>query len=171
MPIHWMLEVAVVCLAYPLYYQFNQLKSYLPILLFCSFMGITSATVLAFILCQIFNTPPELTRSLMALSVTTPITILTTQSLSGIGPIAAIMVILIGVFGALFGVYILNTINVKSPQAQGIALGVSCHAIGTAAALEQNPVCGAFASAAMTISAFITAIWVPILYTLLAAYS
>ncbi|AOT09202.1 LrgB family protein [Pseudoalteromonas luteoviolacea] len=167
MPIDWLLEPAVVALAYPLYQQFTYIKPVFALLTFCAFAGISLSTLIAFILCVLLNADDVLTSTMMALSVTTPITLLITESLGGLPSIAAAMVILIGVFGGVFGVYSLSLFNVTQPQARGIALGVSCHAIGTAAAMEHHPLAGAFASAAMILSAIISAFWVPVLFTIL----
>ncbi|BBN82166.1 membrane protein [Pseudoalteromonas sp. A25] len=164
-PIHFFLEIAVVALAYPLYMQFHDIKRYFVQILLCSFVGISSATLIAFSLCKLFIVDAQLSASLAALSVTTPITIIVSERLGGVSAVAAIMVILVGVFGGVFGLSLLEKMNIKTPKAQGIALGVSCHAIGTASAIEHHPIAGAYASAAMTISAVTTALWVPLFYT------
>ena len=165
--IHFFLEIAVVALAYPLYKQIHDIKRSLGLLILCGFIGVTSATIVAFILCKLFAVPDELLNSLLALSVTTPITLIVTDGLNGIPAIAAFMVILIGMFGAVFGLSLLNLLKIKDQRAKGLALGVVCHGIGTAAAIEHHPQAGAFASASMIISALITAIWVPMLYAIL----
>ncbi|CAH9059634.1 Inner membrane protein YohK [Pseudoalteromonas holothuriae] len=164
-PLHFFLEIAVVALAYPLYLQFHDIKFYFLHILVCSFIGVTSATLLAFTLCEVFSVHEQLSASLAALSVTTPITILISAELGGINAIAAVMVILVGMFGGIFGISLLRLLNITHPKVMGIALGVSCHAIGTASAIEYHPTAGAYASAAMTISAVTTAIWVPPFYT------
>ncbi|QPB83924.1 LrgB family protein [Pseudoalteromonas rubra] len=166
-PISFFLEIAVVALAVPLYQQLHAIRPYLILISLSSFLGISCATITAFMLCQWFAAPEPLMASLMALSVTTPITLIVTDTLSGIPGVAAIMVILIGVLGGVFGLALLTLAGVTQPQAKGVALGVTCHAIGTAAAMEYHPAAGAFASAAMIISAVITASWVPVLFTLL----
>jgi len=166
-PIHFFLEIAVVALAFPLYKQLHDIKRSLGLLLLCGFIGVTSATLVAFILCKLFEVPEELLNSLLALSVTTPITLIVTEGLNGIPAIAAFMVILIGMFGAVFGLSLLHLLKIKDQRAKGLALGVVCHGIGTAAAIEHHPQAGAFASASMIISALITAIWVPMLYAIL----
>lgn len=167
LPINWLLEPAVVALAYPLYQQFTYIKPVFALLTLCAFVGISLSTLIAYIICILLDAGDVLTSTMMALSVTTPITLLITESLGGLPSIAAAMVILIGVLGGVFGVYCLSLLNVTQPQAKGIALGVSCHAIGTAVAMEHHPLAGAFASAAMILSAIISAFWVPILFTIL----
>ncbi|OCQ19915.1 hypothetical protein A7985_18620 [Pseudoalteromonas luteoviolacea] len=171
MPINILLEPAIVALAYPLYTQFKAIRPILLFLIVCAFIGISLSTGLAFMLCVLFQVGPNLTASLMALSVTTPVTVLITDMIGGIPSIAAAMVILIGIFGSVFGLSLLQLCNVTQPQAKGIALGVSCHAIGTATAMEHHPQAGAFASAAMIISAIISAFWVPIFFTILSSLS
>ncbi|WP_192508081.1 LrgB family protein [Pseudoalteromonas aurantia] len=171
MPINFFLELAVVSLAYPIYMQFRIVKKSLLLLISSSFTGVSVATVGAYFLCLGFNASPNLTASLAALSVTTPISLIVTESLNGLPAVAAIMVILIGVFGGVFGLHILSFLAIDKPQAKGVALGVSCHAIGTATAIEYHPQAGVFASAAMTISALITAFWVPILYKWLTKFT
>ncbi|ESP93860.1 MULTISPECIES: LrgB family protein [Pseudoalteromonas] len=167
MPIDWFLEPAVVALAYPLYQQYTHIKSVFKLLIFCTFIGVSVSTVFAYALCLFTQADSVLTSTMMALSVTSPITLLITESLGGIPSIAAAMVILIGVFGGVFGLQLLTLLNITQPQAKGIALGVSCHAIGTAAAMEYHPLAGAFASVAMILSAIISAFWVPVLFTIL----
>ncbi|KZN47982.1 LrgB family protein [Pseudoalteromonas luteoviolacea] len=171
MPINMLLEPAIVALAYPLYTQYNAIRPILWLLIACAFIGITLSTSLAYMLCTLFGIEPSLTASMMALSVTTPVALLITDMIGGIPSIAAAMVILIGIFGSVFGLGLLQACNIKQPQAKGIALGVSCHAIGTATAMEYHPQAGAFASAAMIISAIISAFWVPILFTILSSLS
>ncbi|MCF2856288.1 LrgB family protein [Pseudoalteromonas sp. SMS1] len=171
MPINVLLEPAIVALAYPLYSQFTAIRPVLILLIVSAFLGISVATLMAYMLCLLFNAEPTLVASLMALSVTTPITLLITDALGGLPSIAAVMVILIGIVGSVFGLSLLQLCNISQPQAKGIALGVGCHAIGTAAAMEYDPQAGAFASAAMIISAIISAFWVPIFFTILNSLS
>ncbi|USD27478.1 LrgB family protein [Pseudoalteromonas sp. SCSIO 43201] len=167
LPIHYLLEPAVVALAFPLFKQFHQIKPVFFALCFTSWLGVSLSTLSAFLICNMFASDDAIAASMAALSVTTPITLLISDFLGGIPAVAAIMVILIGVFGGVFGLHILHLCNVQSMQAKGIALGIACHAIGTSAAMEHHPVAGAFSSAAMTSTAVITALWVPVFYNLL----
>ncbi len=162
-----LLEPAIVALAIPLYQQFVHIrKNALLILLSCA-AGIINATFVGALLGLFFCAPSELAASVAALSVTTPITLLVTDSLGGIASLAAAMVIFIGVLGAVFGFIIFRLLGIGNDQAQGVAIGTACHAIGTAAALRENPKIGAFASVAMALSALLTALIVPWLYPFL----
>lgn len=163
----WLLEPAIVALALPLYQQFMHVrKNFLLILVTCS-IGIVNATLVAFVLSVLFTVPSQLSASVAALSVTTPIALLVTDSLGGISSLAAAMVIFIGLLGALFGILLLKLIKIFNFEAQGIAIGTACHAIGTAAAIAEHPKIGAFSSVAMALSALLTAVIVPLLYPIL----
>ena len=160
----WLLEPAIVALALPLYKQFLHVRKSALLIFISSIIGIVNATLVGFLLSIVFAVPEELAHSVAALSVTTPITLMVTDSLGGIASLAAAMVIFIGLLGALFGFIILQWSGVLNHQAQGVAIGTACHAIGTAAALNKHPQIGAFSSVAMALSALLTAIIVPWLY-------
>lgn len=162
-----LLEPAIVALALPLYQQFVHVrKNFLLIVGSCT-LGIINATFIATLLSWAFSVESQLAASVAALSVTTPITLLVTDSLGGIASLAAAMVIFIGLLGALFALLILRLLGVHNHQAQGVAIGTAFHAIGTAAALVEHPRIGAFASVAMALSALLTALIVPLLYPFL----
>ena len=160
----WLLEPAIVALALPLYQQFIHVKKNLLLILISCSLGVFNATLVASLICYIFDAPTQLSASLASLSVTTPITLLVTESLGGIPSLAAAMVIFIGVLGAIFGNLIFSLINIRNAQAKGVAIGTACHAIGTASLIADQPKAGAFASVAMALSALLSAIIVPILY-------
>jgi putative effector of murein hydrolase len=50
--------------------------------------------------------------------------------------------------------------------AQGFALGLAAHGIGTARAFQSSRTAGAFAALAMGINALFTAIWLPLAVSL-----
>ncbi len=160
----WLLEPAIVALALPLYQQFIHVKKNLLLITSCCSLGIINATLIASLICYFFAPPAQLSASLASLSVTTPITLLVTESLGGIPSLAAAMVIFIGVLGAVFGNWIFSLIKIANTQAKGVAIGTACHAIGTASLITEQPKAGAFASVAMALSALLSAIIVPILY-------
>ena len=160
----WLLEPAIVALAIPLYKQFAHIRKNALLILISSIIGIVNATVVGILLSVIFEVPKELAHSVAALSVTTPITLLVTDSLGGIASLAAAMVIFIGLLGALFGFIVLKWVGIFNHQAQGVAVGTACHAIGTAAALNKHARIGAYSSVAMALSALLTALIVPWLY-------
>ncbi|MCG7570888.1 LrgB family protein [Pseudoalteromonas sp. CNC9-20] len=165
----YLLELAVVALAVPLYKQIHQLRRQLLLMFIAVAAGIITATTTAVVITSLLRVPEQLQASLASLAVTTPITLLVTEQLGGLGSIAASMVILIGIVGAIAGFNTLKLTGIRHKGAQGVALGGACHAIGTATAIADNETSAAYASAAMALSALLSPIIVPIYYPWLAS--
>ena len=89
--------------------------------------------------------------SIATKSITTPLAMSVSQSLGGIPAIAAAVVVVVGILGALAGYPLLKLMRVTDPEAQGLAMGACAHAIGTAASAEQGVTQGAFSSLAMVV--------------------
>ena len=66
-------------------------------------------------------------------------------------------------FGAIFGVRILQVGRVKSPIARGISLGTAAHAIGTSRASEFGHIYGAYASLGLILNGVLTALLAPLI--------
>ncbi len=165
-PIHLLLEPAVVALAIPLYQQAGQIKARLkPILICCSIAVVISVGV-TFITCTLLPVPPEIMSSIATRSITTPLAMSVSTSLGGIAAIAAAIVVLVGILGAVLGFPLLKLFGVTDPQAQGLAMGACSHAVGTAAAAEKGTSEGAFSSLAMVACGLLTAILAPLMFAL-----
>jgi len=72
------------------------------------------------------------------------------------------------VIGAIFGPALLNRFGVHSPEARGMSLGVTAHAVGTSVALQESDECGAFAALAMSLMGVATAVFLPLAVSLVA---
>lgn len=160
----YLLQPAVVALAYPLYEQFPEIRrNWRIILLTCglgSALSMLSATTIAVLL----DTDMTLVASIMGKSVTTPIAMEVSSQLGGEAAIAAIMVLLVGVFGAIMAYPIYQFLGVKHPIAKGLTMGTVSHALGTATSLEKDPKDGAFSSLALVLCGVITSILAPSVY-------
>ena len=60
-----------------------------------------------------------------------------------------------GLIGSAIGPAMLTRMGVRSPVARGLAFGTLSHAIGTARALEEDPLSGAAGVVALTLSALL----------------
>ncbi len=101
-------------------------------------------------------------------SVTTPIAMEVTQSLGGIPSLTAAIVVIVGLFGAVFGFKkLLQVGRVKSPIAQGLSMGTASHAVGTSKAMEYGRKYGAYASLGLILNGLLTAILSPLVLHLL----
>ena len=160
--LHFFLGPATVALAWPLYQNMHLLKKiWLPILISVVFgvlVGATSAIYLA----QMLDANLLTQLSLASKSVTTPVAMAVVEVLGGIPELTAGLVIITGVIGAMFGALTFKLIGVDDPRVKGIAMGVSAHGVGTARALQINPIMGAFSGLAMALSALLIGFVLPV---------
>jgi len=158
----WLLEPAVVALALPLFNQVTQIRNQLkPILISCS-IGVIVAMSSGLAIAYAFTSDKQLLLSLLPKSVTSPIAMAIAQQTGGLASLSAAVVIAVGLLGALCGFSVLKWAKITNLQAQGIAMGCSAHAIGTAKAIETGKEQGAFSSLALVISGILTAVLAPI---------
>lgn len=157
------LEAAVVALGYPLYQHLHSIKHQWKVITLILTLGVLIVITISLILTMVLIGLPEIAVSLSLKSVTTPIGISLTEVLNGNNSITAFAIIISGLSGALLGPAWLNFINIKSPKAQGLAIGAASHALGTATISKLSYQHAAYASLALIISAVITAIVSPIL--------
>ena len=92
--------------------------------------------------------------------------IFTTLVIGGVAALAAVLVLITGVIGAICGPGLLQLLGVHSPEARGMALGMTAHAVGTSVALQESEECGAFAALAMSLMGVATAVFLPLAVTL-----
>ncbi|WP_319781426.1 LrgB family protein [Oceanisphaera sp. IT1-181] len=165
-PLNLLLELAVVAFALPLYQQAAKIRQQLwPIVLCCSISVLISVGT-TLLLGGILHAQPQLLASIATKSITTPLAMSVSATMGGIPAIAAGLVIIVGMMGAIIGFPLLKIAGVTHPEAQGLAMGASAHAIGTGAAAEVGPVQGAFASLAMVVCGIATALLAPPLFHL-----
>ncbi|WP_417615328.1 LrgB family protein [Oceanisphaera sp.] len=165
-PLNRLLELAVVAFALPLYQQAAKIRQQLaPIVLCCSLSALISVGT-TLVIGGILQANPELLASIATKSITTPLAMSVSQAMGGIPAIAAGLVIIVGMMGAIIGFPLLRWAGIHHPEAQGLAIGAGAHAIGTSAAAEEGPVQGAFASLAMVVSGIATAVLAPPLFHL-----
>lgn len=165
-PLNRLLELAVVAFALPLYQQAAKIREQLwPIVLCCSISALISVGT-TLIIGGILHAKPELLASIATKSITTPLAMSVSETMGGIPAIAAGLVIIVGMMGAIIGFPLLKIAGIVHPEAQGLAMGAGAHAIGIGAAAEVGPVQGAFASLAMVVSGIATAVLAPPLFHL-----
>jgi predicted murein hydrolase (TIGR00659 family) len=161
--LNWFLVPATVCFAVPMYKQIRELGRYKFAIIASIIFGciVSVATVVG--MCLAFGVGDIIAKSLAAVSVTTAIAIGITTELGGIAAITVFAVIVTGILGNAIGRQICEMLKLQSPIAQGLAIGNSSHAMGTARALEMGAETGAASSIAIVISGIITAIVAPII--------
>lgn len=165
-PITALLEPAVVALALPLYQQARQIRSRLKPILVCTLASVLISVCTTLLIGHLMGADPALLASLATKSITTPLAMSVSQSLGGIPAIAAAMVVIVGIIGALIGYPLLKLLKVTDPEAQGLAMGACAHAIGTATSAEKGVTQGAFSSLAMVVCGILTAAVAPLLFAI-----
>lgn len=165
--IEFWLKPAVVALGVPLYLQLEMIKKQLLPILLSQLVGCLVGIVSVVLVAKLLGATPDVICSLAPKSVTTPIAMEVSNTIGGIPSLTAAVVVLVGLFGAVFGFKILTLGKVKSPIAQGLSMGTASHAIGTSAAMEISRKYGAYASLGLTLNGILTALLTPTILRLL----
>ena len=93
-------------------------------------------------------------------SVTTPVGLSVAQIIDAPLVMANLIIIVSGILGA--GVCRLLFRNIQDERAQGLALGLVAHAIGTVEAWTISPTAGRYAAFGLAIYGLVTAMWLPV---------
>lgn len=158
---------ATVALAVPLFMNLKRIRLlFWPVLITLVLAGVV-ATVLGVGLGWLFGVDQQMLMTLAPKSVTSPIAMLVAAEIGGVAALAAVFVLLTGVLGAMFGPEMLRLVGVRHPAAQGMALGLAAHAVGTARALQEGEECGAFAALSMSLMGVATAVLLPLVVALI----
>ena len=158
----YFLNPATVCLAVPLYRQFQVLKANLKAILAGIFAGCIACMVVIVGLSVVFSMDQPLTASLLPKSVTTAIAIGISEEVGGMPAITVACVVITGIFGACTASALFKILKIEEPIAQGLACGTAAHAIGTSRALELGEVQAAMSSLAIVVTGIMTVVIVPI---------
>ena len=165
--IDFWLKPAIVALGVPLYLQLKNIRRQLIPLLVSQLVGCFVGIVSVVFTAKWLGASDEVIISLAPKSVTTPIAMEVTQSMGGIPSLTAAIVVLVGLFGAVFGFKLLQVGRDKSPIAQGLSMGTASHAVGTSRAMEYGRKYGAFASLGLILNGLFTALFTPLLLRLM----
>ncbi|QXO18913.1 MULTISPECIES: CidB/LrgB family autolysis modulator [Vibrio] len=164
--ISYLLQPAVVALAFPLYEQLPQIRANWRIITLACGIGSVMSMLSASLIAVYMHADITLIAALMAKSVTTPIAMEVASNLGGEPSVAAIMVLLVGLFGAIMAYPIYNLLNISHPIAKGLTMGTVSHALGTATCAEKDPRDAAFSSLALVVCGVITSILAPTVFSL-----
>ncbi len=159
--IHFLLGPATVCLAIPLYRNFDRILAALAPMASALVCGSAVAVLSAVFIAEGFGAPRALVISLAPKSVTAPIAMSLSEAAGGEATLTAALVIVTGVFGAMILSPLMRAARITDRAAIGFAAGLAAHGIGTARALQINSLAGAFAGIAMGLNGALTAAALP----------
>ena len=146
--ISFLLTPATICLAVPLYEQFNLLKKHWKAVIAGIVSGVVSSLVCILLLSQLFRFDHQTYVTFLPKSITTAIGMDVAAELGGYVPLAVVVIVITGVLGR----------SEERRVAKGIAIGSSSHAVGTAKAMEIGPVEGAMSSLSIVVCGLLTVI-------------
>jgi predicted murein hydrolase (TIGR00659 family) len=154
--ITYLLTPATVCLALPLYQQYEVLKKNYKALMLGITAGVLSSLGCILAMAAIFAFNHDIYVTLLPKSITTAIGIGISKELGGYVPITVASIVITGVLGNIFAEHILKMFRITEPIAKGIAIGTSAHAMGTAKAMEIGAVEGAMSSLSIVVAGIMT---------------
>ncbi len=157
------LAPATAVLAVPLYKQLDNLKKNIIPIVIGIFTGCIVSFALVSLCVFIFEIDVVLHYSLLPKSITIPMGMELSRIIGGIPSITIASIVITGITGGVVAPIVCKVCKIKHPVAQGIAIGTSAHAIGTAKALEMGEVQGAMSSLAIGVCGVFTTILTPIL--------
>jgi predicted murein hydrolase (TIGR00659 family) len=158
----WLLGPATVAFAVPIYEYRELLKRHWISLTVGVTVGIVVAVGGSLILSKLLHLSPELQRSLMTRSVSTPFALAVSDKIHAPRDLTALFVIATGVCGMLFGEVVLALVPLRTRLARGALFGAAAHGVGTAKARELGSEEGVVASLTMMIAGVVMVLLAPI---------
>ena len=163
----WLMTPATVCLAIPMYEQFQALRKNLKAILVGVAAGALSCLAVLLVSCLLLHFDRNLTVSLLPKGITAAIGVSLTELFGGTPSITTLGISVTGICGNMFGTAFCKLFGITDPIAQGVAFGTGSHVIGTAKASELSPLSGAVSSLSLVIAGLLTALLFPVLVNFL----
>jgi predicted murein hydrolase (TIGR00659 family) len=159
----WLLGPATVAFAVPIYEYRELLKRHWISLAVGVTVGIVVAVGGSLALAKLLHLSPDLQRSLMTRSVSTPFALAVSDKIHAPRDLTALFVIATGVCGMLFGELVLALVPLRTRLARGALFGAAAHGVGTAKARELGSEEGVVASLTMMIAGVVMVLLAPAL--------
>lgn len=161
-----LLTPATVCLAIPLYRQYELLRRNIRAVLLSCLAGVAANMAGCAAMLALFRLDASQFATLLPKSITTAIGKSLSQELGGFPATTMVTIIITGILGAVIAPGLLRLFHVTSPLAQGLAIGTSAHAAGTAKAVELGDIQGAASSLAIVVTGLLTVAAAPVMMLL-----
>ena len=154
--ISYLLTPATICLAIPLYKQFELLKRNRRAVMAGILSGVVTSLCAILVLAVLFRLDHQAYVTLLPKSITTAIGMDVSAQLGGQVSITVAVILLTGIFGNICAETVFRLTRITDPIAKGVAIGTSAHAVGTAKALELGQVEGAMSSLSIAVAGILT---------------
>jgi putative effector of murein hydrolase len=159
----WLLGPATVAFAVPIYEYRALLKRHWISLSVGVTVGILVGVGGSLMLAKLLHLSPDLQRSLMTRSVSTPFALAVSDRIHAPQDLTALFVIATGVCGMLFGELVLAFVPLRTRLARGALFGAAAHGVGTAKARELGSEEGVVSSLTMMIAGVAMVLLAPLL--------
>jgi predicted murein hydrolase (TIGR00659 family) len=153
-----LLGPATVALGVPLYKNARLIKTHITGILIAVVLGSITGIVSAAVIVGLLGGSREILLSMLPKSVSSPIAIEISRHLGGVPELTAVLTVLTGLFGSMFGKKLLTWFGLKDAISIGIAIGTAAHGIGTAKLLKDSETQGSMGGFAMGMAGIITSI-------------
>lgn len=154
--ISYMLTPATICLAVPMYEQFELLKKNFRAVITGIASGVLTSLLCILLMAVLFSLDHVSYVTFLPKSVTTAIGVGISEELGGNVSLTVGIIIITGVMGNMFSEIICRIMRIKEPVAKGIAIGSASHVIGTSKAMEMGETEGAMSSLSTVVSGLVT---------------
>lgn len=163
----WLLGPATVAFAVPIYEYRELMKRHWLSLAAGVSVGIVVAVSGSFALAKLLHLAPDVARSLLTRSVSTPFALAVSDEIHAPRQLTALFVIATGVCGMLLGEFVLALMPLRTRLARGALFGAAAHAVGTAKARELGSEEGVIASLTMMIAGVVMVLIAPLIGSVL----
>ena len=154
--ISYLLTPATICLALPLYEQFEVLRKNAAAVLAGIFSGVLTSLCCILAMALLFRLDHAEYVTFLPKSITTAIGMGVSEELGGYVSITVAVIIITGVMGNVLADPVLKLFRIKEPVARGVGIGTASHAIGTARAMQLGETEGAMSSLSIVVAGILT---------------
>lgn len=158
----FLLGPAIAALSVPLIKNIKVLEKNYAVIITAVFISSLFAVLSVVAAVFFLKAGKDILLSMVAKSVTTAVAIEITGIIGGKIEIIVLITALSGMFGAIFGHWILKAVNIKNNLSVGVAIGAVSHVLGTAKCYEVNRLQAGVSSVTLVLSCVVTAIFAPL---------
>lgn len=156
--ISYLLTPATVCLAIPLYEQFEMLKKNYVAVIAGITSGVITSVLMVLVFAVLFNYSHEDYVTFLPKSITTAIGMGVSEQLGGNVSVTVAVIIITGVFGNIIAEPVCRLFHITEPVAKGVGIGSASHAIGTTKAMEMGDIEGAMSGLSIAVAGMLTVV-------------
>lgn len=157
-----LLGPAVVALAIPLYNQRALFLKYKISIVVSVTVAMIAGLVSVVALLLLFKASDPFILSAIPKSMTTPVAMEVSSVIGGVAPLTAVLVMIAGFAGAVFGPLLYKVFNIDTAISRGVAMGSASHGVGVSKLKEYDEKTLSIGSLAMGLSAVIGSFICPI---------